>query len=499
MPRRATQRQPEPEPATLPEVLISPSNAAPNEKDAYWIALVDNPADFRKAIATEDFWPLLRKMPASLWSDNRLSLYLYRLQDDDGMMIKNPTGAKKYQKVLHQAIDEEFVSQRWGGGKYTLYLKLDSEHTLKECTFSIDGAPKLQTGQTVEIQGKPVAVGTAAPAAAPPPAESDTAKVIDALSGAYESATAVQKHASLTAIDMVKEQLLKPDANSSLLDKLLPILIERALQLPPPPPDPLAQLKLAKEILTPAQAPEPAEPKDPPITEAMSLVESFTGKPFSELIAGKKNPAAQPDNYGWVQPVMGAVQQFVAQLPQILLEARISRAQEFERQVWARNAKPGEAPPAHLLSAPRLPQAPPQQPPAQPAAPANQSAPANQPIDPARLVQEIVLRICQWFDARHAMGYQCAAMIDGIYGDHIESLGLDAVLGKEAEVLMLLQGNPDLARRAQDARWAQFQSDFLIYLDERWGFDDEEAPEPPPKTPTPMPAPKNTDTRPMGA
>ena len=121
-PKRAAQRQEILSP-NLPEVLIPPSDAKEEQKAAYWIELLDNPEELRKATGTTEFFQLLNEFPASLWGD-RLSIYVYRLPDDDGMMVKNETGARKYIKpIIRQPINEDWLATKHGGGKYLLYLK----------------------------------------------------------------------------------------------------------------------------------------------------------------------------------------------------------------------------------------------------------------------------------------------------------------------------------------------------------------------------------------
>src|SRR5271154_1535163 len=95
--KRAAQRQESQPP--LPEVLVSPSKAEPHQRDAYWLDLLQDPDKFKDAVQTEEPWPMLKSFPESLWGD-RLSMFLYRLPDDEGVMLKNAEGQAKYIKPI---------------------------------------------------------------------------------------------------------------------------------------------------------------------------------------------------------------------------------------------------------------------------------------------------------------------------------------------------------------------------------------------------------------
>ena len=182
MPRKsATQTR---EPASLPEVPIPLSEVPESQRGAYQIALIEDPDAMKAALSQEDFFPMLANFPEAWWE--RMSLYLYRRPDDEGRMVKNE-GPRKYVPggVLRQPVDEEFIAKKWGGGKYTLYLKLDSKETLREHTFVIDGTPKVLPGQFVEIDGKPVSVGGATPPP-PTPGQSEATQLMETSSKATE-------------------------------------------------------------------------------------------------------------------------------------------------------------------------------------------------------------------------------------------------------------------------------------------------------------------------
>lgn len=481
--RAAAQRQPDPEPS-LPGVLIAPGNAAPEQREAYWIELLDNPEELRKAIGTTEFFPLLRDFPASLWGD-RLSIYVYRLPDDDGMQIKNELGSRKYIKpILRHPVDEEWLANKHGGGKYLLYLKLDNKASIKETTVRIDGAPKLQAGQTVEIDGKFVPVnGGAAAASAQAESRSDVASVIQASSDANKQNMEILAEGSKAAIALVREQATaatKPDAQSGLMDKFLTVMIERMMNPPTPPAvaDPIDTFVKLQGLIQ-KNNPEPTEPKDPPLEEAMTLVEKFAGKSFSELMKGNRGAPAVDAGPNWGAIALGVAEKFFAVAPTLFQQAIYSRQQEFQRAVWLRTAKPGEAPPPALLAV-NVPQINPPN--------ANDAKAPNPPgpqpdsaaVDPMALTQHIVQMVCHGFDQDPYSGGETAAAICFSFGRMIEAAGIEAMLADEESIKTLVVGNQLLQQRSQHAKWAQFQEDFLAYMGDRFGAGELEKPGPQP-------------------
>jgi hypothetical protein len=490
-PRSAAKRQPErvqPE-ASLDPVLLPPSKVEPEKLDAYWLNLANNPDEFAAAVQTEDdFFRLIHTLPASLWGD-KLRLYLYRKPSDDGIMVNNSDDAPyNYAQVVYKPVDEQWVSDHWGGGKYQLWLKyVDKEkkisETIKKHTFPIDGPPKVKPGQVVLVDGKPVPVG-GAPSAATPSVDqnsrSDIATIIESNTAAQEATIRMMGTATEKAMAIVESAASKNGTASAASDtstaKLVEILLAKVLN-----EDPVEKLLKLLPLLQPKTQsnPEPPEPKDPPLVEAMDLVEKMSGRSFADILKGGK--AAAPEQYGWVAPLANVAQQIVAQLPTIMEQARIAREMEFRRQVWLRTAPPTAQVPQDLL--PAAPTAAPQpaatreRQPAQPFTPPANGQPVEvqpAPPDPMQLVGAIVNEICSWFDRRHAQGYQCAAMIDGLHGEHIEALGLEALLVDEEQVKQLIAGNPLLAARSGDKRWPDFEHDFIAYMQDRWGEDDGE-------------------------
>lgn len=476
---------------SLPVVPIPPSEAKENEKSAYWLQLASDPDAFAEAIKTEDFFRLLRILPEALWGET-LRLYLYRKEDDTGLMVKNPVGAKyNYKKVLFRPPSEEvqeWVMQNYGGGKYEFKLNWvqgkDSK-TIKQHTFDLDGPPKVQPGEIVEINGKPVTIA-AAPVAQPPAERpSETATVIEALSEANRQNMEMVTKGAGAAIEIVKAQAIQPvktpeSAQSSIMDKFLLAMIDKMMA---PPPDPLATLKAAKELFA-SENPVTIETPDPPLEQAMGLVEKFTGKTFSQLLHGRSNnSAANPEDSGWswLGPV---IVRAIEAAPNLIAQTRIARAEEFSRQVALHNAKNGQPIPRELLAAPQV---------AVPAVPATTETAPNgaqskpQPAapalpdmnDPGQLMQTMVAMICHGFDTDPNMGYETAAAIQFNFGKQIELLHLDEFLTNETEVDTVIKGNPELAKRAAFPAWKEFKDGFMAYWGDHFGVGDEAEPEPP--------------------
>jgi hypothetical protein len=463
MVRRSGTTQLKTEPASLPEVLVSPSQAKPNERDAYWLQLIQDPAQFKAAIATEDFWPMLRKFPESLWTDGRLSLYLYRRPDDEGLMIKNPEGAKKYSKVLHEPIDEEYISRNHGGGKYTLYLKLDSDTTLRECTFMIDGVPKAKAGQIVEIAGKPVQVAGAPTPASPDENSSALSKVIDANSRANESGMTILAHASKTAIDMVKEQATTNNAPQDPF--AMAVKLVELMRQPAPAADPVQQ-ELMKQIIAKAfaepKATEEREEKPTPIQQTLDAVKELTGgMSLPELMKPASRAAAADPVAGWA-PIVSAVS---VALGNILEKAPLIMQQRNEGlrlEIQLRSMQTGQPVPQQLLAAPAKPQPGPQAVPNPPSA-----------QDPGQIITLMVQRICNGFDRHRDSGEDVAAALAVEFGEAIESMGLEKTLSSSPDMQAFIAGVPALAQRTQDARWPEFYADFMGYTQDRWGVPDD--------------------------
>ena len=456
------------EPPSLPEVLTSPSKTPESQRDAYWLSLLQTPDDLKAAIAAEDFFTMLQELPDAFW--DRLSIYLYRRPDDEGRMVKNaPNQRGKYLPggVLHQSIDEEFVSKKWGGGKYTAYLKLDSKETIREHTFSIDGPPKVLEGQTLEYAGKS---NGAAPT---PPTSSETAldKVIDANSRANESSMEIVTSASKAAIAMVQDQ-----AKAAAVPPADPLAtVKTLLEIVRPQSDPVQQ-ELMKAIIAkafaPAPAPAPVEERETPVEQTLSAIEKLSGgKSLAELML-PHSKAATPDPVSSWGPIVSTVGQvalsFFEKLPHMMAE----RTRQLQLELQIRQA--GGAPPA-----PGVPGQPARLP-AQTVMPpvaAEPSATAAQPLDPHALVQTVVKFICDGFDRDRNEGSEIAATLDVIYGEQMDALGITRMLAKRSEVETFIAGIPELVQRSKDPRWPEFFDDFMANTEHMYGEEEPAGPQ----------------------
>jgi hypothetical protein len=482
MPRRAAQRKPETQAAELPEVLVAPSAAADKDREAYWINLLANVDELKAATETTDFFVLCQEFPPAAW--DRLTIYLYRLTDDAGMLIKNSDDKPHYIKVLRQPLTEEFVMKNWGGGKYQALLKIDNKEVLRKHTFRIDGDPKVLPGQRVEVDGKAVPL-TGAPAAAPVDSRSDVGHVIEAFADASKQNSELLMEGSKAAIQIVRDtaaQNAKTETTSPLNTVEGIVAIAKLFQ-PPPAADPIDTFIKLQTLMHPA--PVEKEEKDTPIEETLGAIEKLTGgRSLIDLLKPAAKAAAEENPWA---PFAGVAQSFVASLPSLMAEFRQTRLIEmrnrdlqWRRDLWARNAKQGEQPPPDLMGEQvALPPAPP------PARPQPVNAPASpSAADPNALINAVVGLICQGFDNSPYMGEQTAGAIDLLYGRALEHLGVTAILANEAELDKYIAGVPALAQRSQFATWKTFKGDFLRYTVERWAEepadDDEKAAGPQP-------------------
>lgn len=98
---------------------------------------------------------------------NRRWLYIYRLEPT----IRNPEGTGSYIEKVKPPVDEDYIVEKHGGGKYLLWLKFDKDNggdTDRKSTFSAAGTAKIASGTMVidAATGAPVQPQTQ-PAAAP--------------------------------------------------------------------------------------------------------------------------------------------------------------------------------------------------------------------------------------------------------------------------------------------------------------------------------------------
>ena len=482
MARRAAATQ-QREPASLPDVLVPLSDVPEHQRAAYELELIDNPEEFRKVVSSEDFFSLIANFPTAWWGE-RLSMYLYRHEDDGGMMIKNAEGEGKYIKpIIRQAVDRDWIASRNGGGKFQLWLNLSEpgtrrQTTVRKYTFRIDGPPAVKEGQIIEVNGKPVSVGSAAPTNQP----SETAQIITAQADAARANNDLVKEGMKSVLDMqtdlTRKQLgLDAPAAKDPLDTAIRLMevLRPTGSAAAPAQDPMtAALALLermeaiidKRIERIAPKDDTEKPDDETIFErGAAIVERVTGKSLAQVMGKAATADATP---GWVNPVLTIAGNFIQQLPTLLHQAAENRRVEFDRQVYLANLQRGGQPPNP--TAPRLPA-----PTAAVAPPPAQTATQPQTIDPGQLMNALVVQICTGFDKAPVgeWGEQCAAAMDFQFSNLIESMGIDQLLCNSTEVRAFVAGHPELKKRSEDARWVHFEEDFLSYCADRWGSEDE--------------------------
>ena len=448
--------------------------------------MIENPEEFRAAISGEDFFPMIKEFPKAWWG-SRLSLTVYRMEDDDGLMIKNGPGKPKKLRTWFQCVTDEDIAKTFGGGKYQVYLQLDSKTTLRQETFEMDkgawGPPKVAPGQIVEIDGKPVQVGVAATSAAPE--RSDVAAGIEAATEAGKQGMELLTDATKQVVAMVRDQAAAAAPQKSSVGELTEIVTLVKALSPPHPQDStataLAMLDKLDSIIArrnPKQAEAP-EPVDPPIDRAIELLERVSGKDLADILKGgnRSNPAPEPTP-PWLGIVLGVAEKFFAVAPQLMAQAASAREREFQRQVWLRTAQPGQAPPAQLAA-----------PEPQPTAPAADPSAPPATLNPADLLGHVIQMVQHGFRNNPHSGAETAAALAFNFGPQLESTGLVREMADEANVGRLAAGHPALAPLATDARWPEFMHEFVEYMQDRYGIEpvtDETAQEPDKKGPQPV-------------
>lgn len=477
------------------ENLIPPSQVPRKHQDEYWTALMSIPGvdHVRAAIATEQFFPLLKMIPKAFW-EKRFFVYLYRTAPK----VKN-SEREKYIDKYPFAIDEAMVKEEHGGGGYLAYLNMDGKEQLKQNAFDIDGPPKLKAGQVLtDGQGNPLPQAPSTPA----PGQSESAQIMSAASDIMKKATegAIELNTELTR----KQLGLDPPQKNEFQEKLLEILLTKALEKPAviaPAADPV-QTRLMEKIIDRAfatpEAPE-REEKATPLDETMQVIEKMTGGvSLPELMdRHRKNASGEPAS-PWA-PLISAAASMIGNL---IDKYPLIQAQQLERlrlEIQLRSTGATEQP-----AQPRLMPAPgpeivrrgPPPPPTGIIQPLPTNPPTNpQPAiaqtgtlpDPGQLMQTVVQMVIAGFKRVPVgeWGQATASAIDLHFGEALEAMGITETLGNADELKKFIDGIPELkALRDSDARWKLFETDFVEYTTDRWGpMADEEEAKPGPQPP----------------
>jgi len=452
----------------------SPLSVPAEMRDAYWQTLLGDPSELRAAIATIEFFPLLKVIPRALW-EKRLMVYLYRTAPK----VKNSEN-KKYIEKITEPFDEDYIKENHGGGGYLAYLNLDGEEQLKQISFSIDGPPKIQPGQIlVDDKGNPVA-----PTPATPQQSSEVAQAIEATSAANKLGIEILAKGTEAAMEMQQKAYEKAAgiSGNGMHDKLLEMLITKALETPKPQENPTAAAldildkldKIVERRTNPREEREPAEHMQ--LTEVSSTVEALTGKPLSELIQNKGKSDNTPE---WISVGISVLGKLVDSLPNILQQISANQERNFQRAIALRNA--GQLPPAQPPNpaAPGVPMQPQYVAPVfQPAAPA---APGNvipmpgvvDPNDVAGQLQGTIKLITQKFVDGYSGG-AVAQAVQVVYPRAFDSMA--STILDPAELERLVTNVPELKNLSTSPDWPEFLAEFVQFVREEFETDGSDQP-----------------------
>ncbi len=441
-------------------LLIPPSEIPAKDKETYWLNLVDDLPTFRAAISTISFWELMTDLPPALW-ESELVIYLYRLDPK----MKNKDGDFKYIEVVNHPINEQWVKDTCGGGKYLAYLKYGKQQ-LKEIRFYIDGPPIFKEGQTI--------VGQVAPTAAPPATgRSELAEAIDATSKAsnagieimqkgMESAIALQTKLTEKSLGLTPAPTATPGPGDRLIEALLPRLLA--------PPDPLALLTQVMTIvkeLTPKPVQNPEPPSQQELGGQLDLVKDIFGveslRDLGSMLKGREPKVEATPWYA------GMISTALERLPGILAQFSEMQQQAFQRAMIAHQMQNGQQvqPPA-LTRGQATPPAPGPRMARQVTTPAAATEQPPQNGSPKTLQEVIPLlidSIARGFDNGFE-GWQVATFVDVQFPGAMAEL--KPMLGDPAALTQFVSQVPVLAERSTKEDWPQFQADFLEYVKDNY-------------------------------
>jgi hypothetical protein len=472
MPRARTAQKPAATEEVPQPILVGPSDVPKDEKSVYWLNLIQDLTAFRDAVKTEPFFDLLPQLPEALW-EKHLMGYLYRLDP----AVRNAKGQDSYIGRFTFPIDEEYVKEKHGGGKYLIYLKCGKE-SIKEKIFSIDGPPKFIQGQTlVDSTGQPISA-TPAPTPTATNGRSEVAQVLEAASAAskvqaeimssgMESALALQTKLTERSLGLNEPQ--QSTTESKIMDRVL----DRAFTPPQMDPMVLELFRAGIEALKAKNNPEPVLAReDSSVNTIESLKDLFGVENIGEL--GKRLWGKAPEiESPWLAEVAKSV---LTQLPSILDRWAAIQQQNFERMlIMSGRAQPGAGPARTLAATNVQPPQPPSRfaPYGQPTAtsPINtsQEVPRNghdsQIADIQSMVPVLIEKICNGFD-RQFEGALVAASLDLDYPTMLPTLA--GLLTNPEALKQFIQTVPQLAERSKDPEWPIFQEEFLGYVTDQY-------------------------------
>jgi hypothetical protein len=441
--------------------IISPLTVPAAERDAYWNGLLEDPELLKAALATTEFFPLLLAIPKALW-EKRVLVYVYRTAPQ----VKNSQKTAYIEK--HSApFDEEDIKFNHGGGTYLCFLNLDRTSQLKQTTFSIDGPPKLQPGQTlVDQQGNPVT--------APAEPKSDLSQAVAAISTAQQAGFDSLTRGTEAALDLQNRVVEKAlglngganHASDKLLDLIIPLL------KPAPVADPMATAITLMEKLDGMMARRTQNPETPareqtPLAETMATVEAMTGKSLPDLMKG--NSGAK-DSEGWIGIALGVAGKLIESMPGIIAQINQNQERSFQRQIVLANMRNGHQPPALAAGTAEIP-APPATAGPRVAAPPTFHMPAatdnitempqRPAMDPATSVPLMIRMIVEKYNDGYS-GFAVAQTIDVIFPSLLDSMA--PTLLDENEMTKMIAGVPELQALTLDGDWPEFRTEFVGFV-----------------------------------
>lgn len=422
----------------------------PND-DLPWITKVRNSAT--------NFFDALTEIPEAGWE--KCTIYLYRLEP----AISNKSGDRAYIGVYASPLTEESVRKAHGGGKYQLYLKYGRQ-TLRNHRFAVDGAPILQDGQTP--RGAGAVAGTVITGENTPQNFAGiVAEVIRATKGDPAAANAgieVMRKAMTDGLeiqkDMMKQQMGSA-TGSTLGDKLFESIVIPLLTKPAGM-DPLLS-KFIEASISNMKADRRENPNNAPAAAApsgeLALVKELLGVDnLREVIdLGRGAGKGQP---WWATLIVNAVDKLPALLGEYaqMQERGFQRALIAHREAGASAGRlpgPGAFPMPDPAPLPREEQV----------RYGATAAPRNGGGDVAamslQMVQGVITAICDAYDAGYD-GAVAAAHIRLSYPDLVEVLR--PMLGDTRQLGEFVSQDPNLADRARDADWLEFQEEFIEEL-----------------------------------
>lgn len=469
-----TTDQPMPD-AVLDKMIHSPLSVPIEERESYWNGLLEDPEELRAATASVEFFPLISSFPPALW-EKRLMMYVYRTAPK----VKNQAHEKAYLEKIAQPIDLEYIKQNHGGGSYMIYLNLDTSNNLKQATFTIDGAPKFQPGQSlIDSSGNAIAPGTPAPGSS----QSEVSQVINANAEANKKAIETVSAAADAAVTLqgkIFEKAAGIGGNGN--DKLVEILLMKILDTKKEDATATALTLLDKidGIIARRNPQQQDDRRDhTPITEISESVEVLTGTSLVDLL--KQRNKSTGDEPGWVGGAISVVGRLIDNLPAVLERLSVIQEQNFRRALTIQSMQRGPAPlpaapvettpnrtPPPMVSVGVTPP-PPERAPfiMQPAAAAPAPGPRPGPDFSTELenLAQGTMRAVELIAAKFRDGYSGAAVaqtLDVLYPGLLEQMA--PVVLDPRQLATFVDGMPALAALKSDDDWTEFIDSFVDFV-----------------------------------